>query len=798
MTQILKILNGKQAGVDARLPPGDYAIGSGDDDDFQLHDISLRNGHLRLRVTETSVEIAGGTGSARIFAGEEHIGDVEAGEDSYVMLEPLAIVEAGASRFATGPVNAQWHTLQEGAGTAGKKKKAPPRPAAASTGLGSFRSWLIIGQAGLIAALVYVLVSLGGPQETVTTAEQQDPQELVGGAIDRFDFTQHVAWRREVDGMFHVEGFVGTPAERRALVQALTETRAPMQLNVFVREDMQREARAVLDRAPGGEDLSVGVAPDGVVLISGLHLDPAGADDAVLTLQRALPEARAVNSDVTTIMTVLSDTEALLGQYPRIAESVTLQRTGTPVQYYIEAIGIVDRADRGEFLQFLRGYAREIASIVPMRSYVVLDDGSGNYAPTSPVVIGEDAQIGAENERQLEPAAIRDADDAFANHLPQPENDPRWQGLMEMADRYGLGEDVLRWGLVEGNVEVRGDLPAAAQANWEAFRSEFDRISQGRVGLASYVTFSEGEGGGTSSGDGSTVPYNAPTASGTTGDGRRGTPRTGEGPRAGTNAGFGQRVPANRARGLQRNAQTAEEEEAERRAAAEALRAATDRMLVQWQTSTGTGDANMDERVRTLLEEWASNVANGTGREPGSGEDMATTFLELFLRKEGSTQPCWPNASVTQDNLAVTIFWLDLLHREDAADLAQMSPNDQVLIGEAALSPSWLRECVAAMPQPLGDILAAASLYLRDAERNPQAPRRLLRGFPTAGLTPIGANLSGNRYVRLSSGELVIEGAASTGGQRVLSIGEFGILLGTPEGSAVDFYDGGLSWYVFE
>ena len=43
---ILKILTGVQAGIDVALVEGSYTLGSGDDDDIQLFDVSLKPGAL--------------------------------------------------------------------------------------------------------------------------------------------------------------------------------------------------------------------------------------------------------------------------------------------------------------------------------------------------------------------------------------------------------------------------------------------------------------------------------------------------------------------------------------------------------------------------------------------------------------------------------------------------------------------------------------------------------------------------------------------------------------------------------
>jgi Inner membrane component of T3SS, cytoplasmic domain len=59
---ILKILSGLQAGVEVALQDGDYRIGSGPDDDIHIIDVTLKAGHIRLRISGRKIEIAGGTG----------------------------------------------------------------------------------------------------------------------------------------------------------------------------------------------------------------------------------------------------------------------------------------------------------------------------------------------------------------------------------------------------------------------------------------------------------------------------------------------------------------------------------------------------------------------------------------------------------------------------------------------------------------------------------------------------------------------------------------------------------------
>ena len=48
--QILKLLTGNQAGVDVTLAPGEYTIGSGEDDDLLRPDEEASQSHAKVQL----------------------------------------------------------------------------------------------------------------------------------------------------------------------------------------------------------------------------------------------------------------------------------------------------------------------------------------------------------------------------------------------------------------------------------------------------------------------------------------------------------------------------------------------------------------------------------------------------------------------------------------------------------------------------------------------------------------------------------------------------------------------------
>lgn len=102
-TVMLKILSGLQSGVDVSLVDGTYILGSGDDADIQILDVSIRPDHAKLVIRSGDVSI-------QALSGPVHLrsrGSLSAGSDPCA-LRPLEVVTAGTTRFVVAPLTADW------------------------------------------------------------------------------------------------------------------------------------------------------------------------------------------------------------------------------------------------------------------------------------------------------------------------------------------------------------------------------------------------------------------------------------------------------------------------------------------------------------------------------------------------------------------------------------------------------------------------------------------------------------------------------------------------------------------
>ena len=105
--QIVKVLTGSQAGAEVFLASGEYSIGSGIDDDLQFVDLSLSEGHARLRLSPDKIEIASNNG--KVFLADSSV--LEGKEAGWQEVAALDVITIGTTSFAVGSLNAAWGTL---------------------------------------------------------------------------------------------------------------------------------------------------------------------------------------------------------------------------------------------------------------------------------------------------------------------------------------------------------------------------------------------------------------------------------------------------------------------------------------------------------------------------------------------------------------------------------------------------------------------------------------------------------------------------------------------------------------
>src|SRR5262249_24606756 len=151
---ILKILSGVQSGVEVSLASGQYSLGSGNDDDIQIIDVSLKAGHLKLRISPGKVEISAASGSLRTVNGI-----VLDADSDFQELEPLDVITAGTTRFALGPPTALWASITEidkAEQPAAPARKRKPKPVAAGPAV----PWLQRGRKLAIPIAALVLLAI--------------------------------------------------------------------------------------------------------------------------------------------------------------------------------------------------------------------------------------------------------------------------------------------------------------------------------------------------------------------------------------------------------------------------------------------------------------------------------------------------------------------------------------------------------------------------------------------------------------------------------------------------------------
>ncbi|MBC8129905.1 MAG: hypothetical protein H7Y08_06245, partial [Rhizobiaceae bacterium] len=379
---ILKILSGTQSGVDVPLIDGDYTLGSSDDDDIQIFDVSLMAGHAKIAVRSGKVEIAGAAGQLRSRNGVTF----EAKGDA-LELEPLDIVSAGTTRFALGPRNANWASITEAnedeAPEALRKRRASPgvKGATAAADL-RWRSW----HTAIPVSLVVALVALG-IWFSSTSAANRNPSaeeiaktelETVRSAIAAFDFTDAVEVRQEVDGIIYVTGFVEEPVQRRAIMTATRDLDVQARVRLSVLDTMRSEIENLLSEER--VDVAHTVSPKGALTLSGVLLDDGRAEQIVALVTERVRGFSSITSEIETGPTLLAKVNDLATR-SQITPLVIVRLDGA----LIEASGVLPTEKIDQWVGFLQSYASQFAASIPLRSLVQLQNPDGTLieAPTA-------------------------------------------------------------------------------------------------------------------------------------------------------------------------------------------------------------------------------------------------------------------------------------------------------------------------------------------------------------------------------------------------------------------------------
>lgn len=379
---VLKVLSGTQSGAEVALEPGDYTLGAGADDDIHLIDISLKPGHARLRIGATKVEIIGAEGSLVSANGVEF----PAQGETWFELEPLEIVSAGTTRFALGPVHANWTSLSDAAlGVTGRPKAAAGEPTGWRRHLQAASRWT---NRGILAILVAILIAVVFQQVNsgalMPELGRQGSLVALRDALRGQPFASTVTLREDVDGSIYATGWVETAVDRRAVAAVAEKLGIPLRTRINVRQTMRGEIDTLI--ASAKVSVTATLSPEGVVRLDGLILRDEVAGRFVERLKTDVIGIADVDNHIRTAKTLLADIEKLAKKV-QIDGFVVFRLNDQTVE--VNGILPVEKIDA--WVGFIQAYSKNFAKDIALRSYVQLQanaaasGASAEAGPAPPV-----------------------------------------------------------------------------------------------------------------------------------------------------------------------------------------------------------------------------------------------------------------------------------------------------------------------------------------------------------------------------------------------------------------------------
>jgi hypothetical protein len=380
---ILKVLAGAQAGVEVYLEPAEYSVGTGPDDDIQFVDVTMKPGHVRVRLGPGKIEIRAGSGSFVTAAG------LRSNDQDWQEIQPLDVITTGTTRFAFGPPTAKWATIADH----GDIASAPPSTTAtARTGvLGAFDRFrflsipaAFVGGAALIAIL---FLAFGVGRAFTPAAQPQDDVAAIRKALDQLPFAHSIAVNKDVDGQVFVTGYVESPPERRAVTGAIEDTGVAVNLRLGVLEVLKSEIDGLIkaDKV----NVTYQLSSSGDLTLDGVILDSAAAERFVTETSQTVIGLDKVVSKIRTAESLLVEIRDL-AHLSQIDDAVVFRLNGM----IVEANGVISTNKIDPWVGFLQAYSRRLGELIGLRSFVQLqsDSGAGVVAtptlPQMPLMIG--------------------------------------------------------------------------------------------------------------------------------------------------------------------------------------------------------------------------------------------------------------------------------------------------------------------------------------------------------------------------------------------------------------------------
>ena len=774
---VLKILTGAQVGVEASIAEAEYVLGSGSDDDLHFVDLSLKPGHARLKIEDGTISVAGGAGGVNTKSGI----NILTGDEEWRSIEPLDIVTIGTTSFAIGPVSADWSSLvnQEAVPETKQPIKAPKTPKQSSWGAGRFMTFTALTFVTLLS-IGWLASSSVGDADASVTVDGRSELALVNAALEPFPFSRNVAINQEVDGVVLATGYVETPAERRALRNAIDDTAVPVRFRVFSRDVITSEINGIIEN----QQIPVQFALDtkGTLTIRGDVLEQGRVTRLTNAIDGVVPGVEKIDLRVKTANSYLDDVRALVAR-SELQDSVILRLDGT----LIEANGVIVATKVDNWVGFIQSYARRYADKIALRSFVQLVDENGNVLsnpvaaqPGLPIIIGSLSGSGT-SEARPENSSFDAALVGETTLLEVPASaDATLNGTTSNTQtQVPTSDDAPQ----TTSQDTTDNTPSTTVEGTSSTRSQaagitlnLNRLKEGSFGAEDvFPGFNV-----------ATLTRSANTSSTTARPSQ---------PSELTVPDLDNVTPV-KATNVTETAALPTSRLLNRASRPESIRGS--QALQRMTQAVLAGEGQAEDLPSQINFEDAANTLDQLKYLWGQSTDrtaIENQYFAMLSQPQLDRTECWHNSVATNANVANILFWLDYLSISEDFDLSVIGMDAQVLLLEAALNPNRIHACAQHVSANGSVDISSMSLYLNEVLTNPEFIRFIVRQLDAYQLNLSGVSTgSRNRYAQSANGIRFNEGTSPTPSSLLVNVGELGLLVQDSDRLSVTVYDASLHW----
>ena len=252
---LLKVLSGSNSGAIVRLKVGEVTLGRSMSSDIILHDESIADTHLQLKVSEDSIIMTILTHPVSV--------DHEQIEADEIVLKPFQVVTLGNVEFFIADLRKDKqksgdHAAKEepteppvagvAAMTSGQQQTSDASELATSSPpyikkKGGGKMYLFLGLGALlIANFLYFLPQLVGFAETMGFNES--PQARAESILAGLE-TDNLTVERNADGAAVVSGYVDTMGEKREIMTQMSRAGDQINYRIWANEELVNSAQQV-------------------------------------------------------------------------------------------------------------------------------------------------------------------------------------------------------------------------------------------------------------------------------------------------------------------------------------------------------------------------------------------------------------------------------------------------------------------------------------------------------------------------------------------------------------------------